>query len=324
MLGQLIARLRVPLLMLLVSAAPAWAQSFPMRPVTFVVPYAAGTGVDITARIMAERLAKKWKVGVVVDNKLGANGIIGADLVAKAPADGHILLFMSAAHLTNPAMYKKLPYDTVKDFSPVVRVADTLLVLVVPKNSPSSTLREIIAAAKARPGQLNYASGGNGSATHLAPALMNSMAGTDIVHVPYKGGDRALADTVGGQVAMSFTAVATAAPLIRAGTLKAIAVSGPQRSQLLPDVPTLDEAGLPGFSVVAWNGILAPSGTPDAIVRQISADVLEIARTQDFGEAMRSRGLEVNLFGADTFPAVYRADADHWAKIVTISGAKVE
>lgn len=308
----------------LAAALPAWANSFPLKPVAFIVPYSPGTGVDLTARLMAERLSKKWKVPVIVENKVGANGIIGADQVAKAPADGHTLLFMSAAHLTNPSMYKKMPYDTVKDFSPVVRVCDTLLVLVVPKNSPANSLRELLALAKAKPGELTYASGGNGSATHLAPALMNAMADTNILHVPYKGGDRALTDTVGGQVSMAFTAVATAVPQIRAGNLKAIAVSGPNRSQLLPDVPTLHEAGLPGFNVVAWNGILAPAGTPDEVVRRISADVVETARAAEFGDALRSRGLELNVVGVETFPAFYRADAEHWAKIVSISGAKVE
>ena len=212
----------------------------------------------------------------------------------------------------------------MSNFKPVVRVSDTPSVLVVPPSSPVNSLSELIAYAKARPGQLNYASGGNGSITHLAPALMNSMAGTDIKHIPYKGGSQALTDTMGGQVFMSFTAVATAAPLIKSGKLKAIAVSGLRRSPLLPDTPTMDEAGLKGFDVVSWNGILAPAGTPDDVVGKISSTIVRLARNPAFIDTMIAQGVEVRTLGSEDFSREFGGEADRWAKVVTISGARVD
>ena len=305
-------------------AAAQTPQSYPSRAITLVIPFSPGTGADVTGRFIADQLSKEWQVPVVVENRVGANGIIGTGQVARAAPDGYTLLFTASAHLVNAALYKNLPFDSVSNFKPVVRVSDTPSVLVVPPSSPVNSLSELIAYAKARPGQLNYASGGNGSITHLAPALMNSMAGTDIKHIPYKGGSQALTDTMGGQVFMSFTAVATAAPLIKSGKLKAIAVSGLRRSPLLPDTPTMDEAGLKGFDVVSWNGILAPAGTPDDVVGKISSTIVRLARNPAFIDTMIAQGVEVRTLGSEDFSREFGGEADRWAKVVTISGARVD
>lgn len=300
------------------------AENYPSRPITLVVPFSPGTGADVTGRFIADQLSKEWQMSVVVENRVGANGIIGTGQVARAAPDGYTLLFTASAHLVNAALYKKLPFNSVIDFKPVARVSDTPSVLVVPMSSPVNNLSELIAYAKARPGQLNYASGGNGSITHLAPALLNSMAETDIKHIPYKGGSQALTDTIGGQVFMSFTAVATGAPMIKSGKLKAIAVSGLQRSKLLPDTPTMDEAGLKGFDVVSWNGILAPAGTPDEVVLRISTTILRLARNPVFVNTMIAQGVEVRVLGSEDFSGQFGAEAERWAKVVTISGARVD
>lgn len=316
--------IKLTMMLLVLPITSALAQTYPSRPITLIVPFSPGTGADVAGRMVAGELAKRWQVAVPVENKVGANGIIGAGYVANAAPDGYTLLSTASTHLVNAALRKNLPYDTVKDFKPIVRFSDTMLVLVVSKDSPVNSLQELIAYAKARPGELNYASGGNGSALHLAGALLNSMAGTNIIHVPYKGGSQALTDTIAGRVFMSFTAVATAASQVKGGKLKAIGVSGLKRSKSMPDVPTLDEAGLRGFEVVAWSGLLAPANTPDPICRKISDAVVEIASSPAFAENMIKQGVEVNVVGIDAFPALFAAEAVRWAKIVAISGAVVD
>ena len=302
----------------------AQSSTYPTRNITMITPYSAGTGVDTCARLICERLSQEWKVGVTVDNRVGANGIIGTEAVARAAPDGYTLLFTASPHLVNGALYKKLPFDPVKDFKPVVRVSDTRSIFVVPASAPVNNLAELIAYVKARPGKLSYSSGGNGSITHLAPALLTSMAGLDMVHVPYKGGAQAITDTASGQVFMTFTAISTAAGLIQAGKLKAIAVSGLHRAQAMPDVPTVDEAGLKGFDVVAWNAILAPAGTPDDIVRKIATTAAEIASTKSMGESMLAKGLEARVVNNAEFTSGFEAEGQKWAKVVAISGAKLD
>ncbi|WP_256330380.1 tripartite tricarboxylate transporter substrate binding protein [Variovorax sp. YR216] len=250
------------------------AQTFPSKPVTLVVPFPPGGGTDTGARLMAEQLGKRWGHPVVVDNKGGAAGQIGADSVAKARPDGYTLLFGNVGTQSiNPSLYRKLPYDPDKAFAPVSLVAELPLALMVNPGVPAKTPGELIALAKAQPGQMSYSSSGAGSAPHLAAELFKDSTGTFILHVPYRGGGPAITDLLGGQVQMSFLTVLEASGHIKAGRLRALAVTSEKRVPALPDVPTLAESGLRNFNAISWIGLLAPAGTPPDIVERIAADV---------------------------------------------------
>ena len=250
------------------------AQTFPSKPVTLVVPFPPGGGTDTGARIMAEQLGKRWGHPVVVDNKGGAAGQIGADSVAKARPDGYTLLFGNVGTQSiNPSLYRKLPYDPDKAFAPVSLVAELPLALMVNPRVPAKTPAELIALAKAQPGQMSYSSSGAGSAPHLAAELFKDSTGTFILHVPYRGGGPAITDLLGGQVQMSFLTVLEASGHIKAGRLRALAVTSEKRVSALPDVPTLAESGLSNFNAISWIGLLAPAGTPPDIVERVAADV---------------------------------------------------
>lgn len=309
----------------LVSLAfTAAAQDYPTRPVKIIAPTASGTGTDATARFFAERLAKEWNVGVVVENKVGANGILGADAVAKSPADGYTLLMGLAALYVNKSLYKSLPFDPVKDFRVLLGVNDLYLALVVPANSPVKSLKDLVDHAALHPGKVSYASAGSGSTTHLGPALFGSMAKVELQHIPYKGGAQAITDTISGQVDFAMTAIATAAPQIAAGRLRPLAVSGLQRSRSLPNVPTLNENGFGGFNVSSKTFFAAPAGTPDAVAEKIIATVGRIIRTPEYQKFLEAQGFEPEM----TAPAAYQTKAAdevrHWAEIVRISGAKAD
>lgn len=308
----------------MLAAQPAVAQSYPSRPITLVVPFAPGTGVDMVARLLGERLAQKWKVAVTVDNRVGAGGTIGTDYVAKAKGDGHTLLFTGPPHYINEFLYKKLPYAPRADFKPVVKVSEAPLVLVVSKDAPVNDLRTLIALAKSQPRQLTFSSGGNGSTPHLAGALFNTMAGIDITHVPYKSGSQALTDVLGRQVLMTFTSVATGAQPVKGGLARALAVTGAKRSQLMPEVPTIAEVGVPGYEMVTWNGILAPVATPDAIVAQIAAAVLELLKDQALTAAIKANGLELSAMDTKSFNTLVQLESNKWQKLVPASGAKID
>ena len=300
------------------------AQDYPARPVKIIAPTASGTGTDATARFLAERLAKEWNVGVVVENKVGANGILGADAVAKSPADGYTLLMGLAALYINKSLYKSLPFDPVKDFRVLLGVNDLYLALVVPANSPVKSLKDLVDHAALHPGKVSYASAGSGSTTHLGPALFGSMAKVELQHIPYKGGAQAITDTISGQVDFAMTAIATAAPQIAAGRLRPLAVSGLQRSRSLPNVPTLNENGFDGFNVSSKTFFAAPTGTPDAVAEKIIATVGRIIRTPEYQKFLEAQGFEPEM----TAPAAYQTRAAdevrHWAEIVRISGAKAD
>ena len=307
-----------------VLAFTAAAQEYPARSVRIVAPTAPGTGTDATARFLAERLARQWNVGVVVENKVGANGILGADAVAKAPADGYTLLMGLAALYVNKSLYKSLPFDPVKDFRVLLGVNDLYLALVVPASSPVKSVKELIDHAAAHPGKVSYASAGSGSTTHLGPALFGSMAKVALQHIPYKGGAQAITDTISGQVDFAMTAIATAAPQIAAGRLRPLAVSGLQRSRSLPNVPTLNESGLGGFNVSSKTFLAAPAGTPDAVAEKIIATVGRIISTPEYQKFLEAQGFEPET----TAPAAYQTKAGeevrHWAEIVRISGAQAD
>jgi tripartite-type tricarboxylate transporter receptor subunit TctC len=303
----------------------ACAQPYPVKPVRLVVTYTAGGPADIAARALAQKLAEMWGQQVVVDNRAGAGGIIGTELVAKAAPDGYTLLHGTAAGLIiNPLLVKKLPYDTFRDFAPVSMVVIVPQLLVTHPALPATTLKELIALAKARPGALNYASVGIGSPNHLGMELLKSMAGIDMVHVPYKGATPAMADLIAGQVQLAFNGMASVLPQIASGKMKAIAIGSARRSPAAPDVPTVAEAGLPGFEYVAWNGNFAPAGTPAALVNRLSADIRKALAAPDVVQRLASLGSEPGGNTPAEFAAYVKADHARWARVVQEVGLKAE
>ena len=302
----------------------ALAQTFPVRPVRIVVPFSPGTAADIVARQLGTRAAEMWGQGVVIENQGGAGGVIGAATVAKAAPDGYTLLMVGINHAINPSLYKDIPYDTIRDFKPIARVALAPLAIVAHPSFPASTITELIAHAKARPTAIIYGSGGNGSVTHLSFELLKAKAGIDMTHVPYKGIAQMMTDVLGNQIPLASPAAATAVPQVKAGKLKALAITSAKRSSVLPDVPTVAEAGIRDYDVSAWNGLLAPARTPDELVTKIHADVVKIAQARDFVESLQKQAMEVDLLGPAEFRAFLAAELDKWSKLVKDSGAKLD
>jgi tripartite-type tricarboxylate transporter receptor subunit TctC len=309
---------------LLLAVNPAFAQSYPNKPVRIIVPFSPGTAADIAARVLGARLAEAWGQGVVIDNQAGAAGNIGAAAVAKAAPDGYTLVMLGINHVINPSLYKETGYDIPRDFKPIVRVAVAPLAIVAnPKFAPS-TVPELIAAAKAHPGEINYGSGGSGSVTHLSWELLKSQTGIQMTHAPYKSIAPMMNDILGNQIPLGSPALASAVGNVKAGQLKILAVTSAKRSSLFPDVPTVAEAGLAGYDVSAWNGLLAPAGTPDAIIDKIYADVVRIAQTKEFAEQMKPQALEVELLSPVQYKDFLASELDKWSKLVKSSGAKVD
>lgn len=321
--------LTLPFFLVLASmlgCASATAQSYPSRPIRLVVPYPPGGPLDIMARAIGQKLTEAWSQPVVVDNRAGAGGNIGADLVAKSPADGYTLLMGAVAtHAINPTLYGKVPYDPVKDFTPVALVAQVPNILVVNPAVPAKSVRELIELARARPGTLNFGSGSTGSTGHLAGELFNTMAGVKMVHIPYKGGSPAMADLLAGQVQLMFDNLANALPNVRAGRLRALAVTTLARSPAMPDLPTIAESGLPGFDLTTWFGLMVPAGTPPEIVVKLNAEIVRALDAKDMRERLEKMGAEPPANNTpEHFAAFIRAEAAKYAKVVKDSGARVE
>jgi tripartite-type tricarboxylate transporter receptor subunit TctC len=295
-----------------------------VRPVKIVVPFTPATAADIVARQLASRLAEMWGQGVVIENQGGAGGVIGAAVVAKAAPDGHTLVMFGINHAINPSLYKDVPYDTVRDFKPIIRVALAPLVIVANPSFAASSVPELIALAKARPKSIQYGSGGNGSVTHLALELLKSSAGIDIVHVPYKGVAQMVTDVLGNQIPLACPAVATVLGQIKAGRMKALAITSAKRFSGLPDVPTVTEGGIRDYDVSAWNGLLAPSRTPDEIVAKIYADAAQVAASREFIEQLQPQALEVDVLRPPEFRSFLASELTKWTKLVRDSGAKVD
>ena len=303
------------------TAADAW----PSRPIRIVAPSTPGDAPDVIARILAERLSVALGTQVFVENHPGAGGVVGSDIVAKAPADGYTLIIGNAgSHGINAAVYAKLPYDIQRDFAPVSQVAVSPNIMVVNPDVPATNVAQFIAYAKARPGALSYASGGNGSSAHMSMELFKSMTGVDLVHIPYKGSSPALTDVVSGQVAVMIVNLPPAVPLVKAGKLRALAVTTRTRSPLLPDVPTMIEAGVAGYETVAWFGILAPAATPKEIVARLSAEIGRIARTPEMRERLLSLGAEPVGSTPEEFAAVIARDIAKWTPLAKTVGIKVD
>ena len=306
----------------LAQAGPALAQEYPARPILLISPFAPGTAVDFVARLAAKSLAEQFRVGVTVENRLGASGQIATAAVAKAAPDGYTLLFTSPAHYINRSLYKNLPYDPVKDFKPVIRMSNAMLVLVVSKTAPLTSQADLLAYVRARPGKLSYSSAGSGSTTQLPAALFNSMANLDVTHIPYKSGAQALTDVISGEVFMTFTAITTALPHIKSGALKAIGVTGLARSASMPEVPTIAEAGLPGYEFTSWNALMAPAATPADILSKLETALTRIAASAEFRDRLPGAGLELEVFGMKAFAERLQTEIPAWEKLVKISGAR--
>ena len=298
------------------------AQAYPSKPVKIIVPFAAGGPADIYARVVGEKLQAAIGQSFVVENRPGGGAIVGTDAVAKSAPDGYTLLMMSNTHTVNESLFREKPYQLLRDLVPVAPVNSSDLLMVVHPSVPASTLAEFIALAKSKPGALNYASSGPGTPYHMAGELFKAMAGVDLVHVPYKGSSGARTDILGGQVHMMFDAITTMAPNVRAGKLKALGSSGKQRSTVLPDVPTVSEAGVPGYDAVIWLGIMAPAGTPKPIVDRLNAEITKATGAAELREAWAKQGAAAMTMSPDEFARFMREDIEKWARIVRISGAK--
>ena len=300
----------------------AWAQDYPTKPIKLITPYPPGGPTDVLARVVSPKLAERLGQPVVIDNKPGASGMIGADQVAKAAPDGYTLLANASIHVINPSLYKDPPYDAIKDFAPVSLIAEVPLVLVVNPKLGVKTVKELIAKAKGKP--LNFASSGNGSAPHLAGEGFKIATGADMMHIPYKGSGPAITDLIGGQVDLMFDSLPSSMPYIKSGRIVAIAVSTKKRSSALPDVPTVAESGVPGFDVSTWYGIWAPAATPPAIVKKVSSEVAAVVRMPDVKARLHELGAEPVGNTPEEFTAYNRSELAKWAKIVKDSGAKVD
>jgi tripartite-type tricarboxylate transporter receptor subunit TctC len=303
-------------------ASPTFAQEYPTRPVRIVVPFAAGGPADVYARFLAQRLQEAMGQPFVIDNRPGGGSVIGTDAVAKSAPDGYTLLMMSNTHTVNESLMQNKPYQLMRDFAPVAPVNSSDLLLVVHPSVKATTLQELIAEAKAQPGRMSYASSGPGTPYHMAGELFKAMAGVDILHVPYKGSAGARTDVLGGQVQMMFDAVTVMAQHAREGKVKAIATSGTARSGVLPNVPTLAEAGLPGYEATIWLGVMAPKATPAPVVARLNGEIVKIVSQPQVRDDWAKQGAATMTMSPSEFEKYLSADIVKWERIVKISGAK--
>jgi tripartite-type tricarboxylate transporter receptor subunit TctC len=295
-------------------------QAYPSKPITIVVPASPGGAIDIAARLIGAKLAAAWGQPVSIENKGGAAGVLGSDAVAKAAPDGYTLALVASSHAINPSMYKKLPFDTVKSFEPVAQTHAVPLMLVVNKDMPVKSVTELVGYLKAHPGQLSYASSGNGGAPHMSAELFKSIASVDIAHVPYKGSTAAHPDLIAGRTALMFDTVAAVAPQVKGDKLRALAVTTAKRSSLFPDLPTMAEAGLKGYETSTWGGLLAPAGTPKDVVAKLNAEVGKALADPDVREKLAAAGIEPVGGTPQQFSDFIQAEIARWAKVAKAAG----
>lgn len=297
--------------------APAWCQTYPARPIRIIDGFPAGGGTDFLARVIGQKLTERLGQSVIVDNRAGAAGNIGAEVAAKSPPDGYTLFIgLSSTLAPSPSLYSRLGYDVLRDFAPVTLVASGLYVLVVHPSLPAISLKALIALAKARPGQINYGSSGVGAPLHLAAEMLKARAGIDLVHVPYKGAAPVIAAVTAGEVSMGFASLAAALPMVKVGKLRALAVTSAGRSAAVPELPTVAESGFPGFDITPWYGILAPAATPREIVSLLNAEIGRIVRLPDVRKAFATQGLEAVSSTPEQLAAVLKAEIAQWAKVI--------
>lgn len=308
----------------LAMAQSSAAGTYPTKPVRFVVPFPAASATDVVARAVGQKLGEKWGQPVVIENRPGAGGNLGTEVAAKAPNDGYTILWGTVANAISASLYPKLSYNFQQDFAPVMLVAKTPLVLVANKAVPASTVPQLIALAKGQSDKISFSSGGIGTSNHLAGEMFNNLTGSGMVHVPYKGTPAAYTDLVAGRVAVMFDNIVAAMPQIKAGQLKAIAVTSAKRSSALPDVPTVSESGLPGFEAVSWLSLLVPTGTPQPIIEKINRDVTAVLALPDVRERLAATGAELTPTNPAELDAFIRTELTKWAKAVKVSGAQAE
>ena len=309
---------------LLLAGATAHAQNYPIKPIRIVVPFAPGGGADIIARILGQKMTETWGQQVAVDNRAGASGNIGAEIVVKSAPDGYTLLMASSALAINPSVFKSVPYDVNRDFAPITQPGLLPNILVVHPSLPVKTVKDLIALAKSRPGQLAYASAGAGTGTQLAAEMLKLQAGIDMVHVPYKGGGAVINDLIGGQVALTFATLPSVMPYVKAERLRAVAMTTTKRWPGLPAVPTIAESGFPGFEISTWIGLLAPAGTPKDVVDKLHAEVVRILKLPDVRERFDGLGMEPVGDTPAQFALYIRSELAKYAKVVKASGARAE
>jgi tripartite-type tricarboxylate transporter receptor subunit TctC len=311
-----------------VLAQHAAAQTFPSRAVRLIIPFSAGGAADVPGRILGQRLSELFKQQVVIENRPGAGSTIGAEAAAKAPPDGHNLFMISNTHFVSAALYKKLPYDSLNDYTPLTQITNAPNVLVVHPSLPAKSIKEIIALAKAKPNQIDFASSGNGSTQHLTGALFTKMAGIQMTHVPYRGSGPATADLLAGQVTVGFPGIAGMLQFIKGGKLRALGVTGGHRSPELPDVPTIAEAGVPGYEMVGWFGMAGPKGTTGMareLQMRLHGDLLRVLKNAEFQKNLRAAGHEIAFQETpEKFYDFMKVEAAKWARVVQDSGARVE
>ena len=300
------------------------AQDYPAKPIRFIIPLAPGGGGDILARSIAQKLNEKWGQPVIVDNRPGGGGVIGTEVVAKAPADGYTILMIATNHTVNPSLIPKLPYDAIADFAPVTQLTASPNILVLHPSLPATSLKELIALARQRPGQLNYSSAGNGTAGHLAAELMKMMAKIDVVHVPYKAAPQALSDLVSGQIQLQFSNLMTALPHVKNGRLRGIAVTTIQRSPAIPELPTMDQAGLRGYRVDQTYGVVAPGRTPAPIVAKLNAEIVNILKSPDIGQRMSAEGAMLVGNTPQEYLEYLKAELQKWTRVVKEVGIRLD
>jgi len=306
-------------------ATPAFAQpAYPSKPVRIISIFAPGGGNDVICRLVAQQLTERLKQQVIVENRVGANGIVGTEAVARAAPDGYTFTLIPSGHTVNASMYKKLPFDSLKDFTPITLAGSGPLVLAVHPSLPVKNVRELIALAKSRPGQLTYVSSGIGASGHLAGALFDTMTGTKMEHIPYKGMSLAVSDLMGGQVSMTFGTSLSVIPHVRTGRLRALATTGAQRSPALPDLPTVAESGVPGYEAGLWYGFVGPARMPPEIVQRLNAEIVAILAQPDTREKLASQGLDARSSTPEEFARIIASDIVRWAAVVQKLGLQAE
>ncbi len=299
-------------------------QPYPSKPIRLIVPFPPGGSVDPIARLVGQKLTEAWGQQVIIDNRPGGNGVIGTEIVAKAPPDGHTLIMVTTNFIINPALVAKLPYDSVRDLAPVALLASAPLVLVVHPSVPATSVKDLVALAKSRPGELNYASSGNGTAGHLAGVLLGTAAGNKLTHIPYKSSAPALIDLISGQVQMLFVSSPSVRPHVDAKRLRALAVTSAKRSSLLPQQPTVSESGLPGYQITQIFGMLAPGATPPALVEKLNTVLNRALKTPDVVERLRADGAEAVGGSPESFALYIKSEIPKWIRIIRQSGARVD
>ena len=321
---QRVLSLLASTVMILAAAAPSTAQDYPSHPIKMIVPFGAGGPTDIFTRLLAEELRKALKQPFVLENRPGAGTIIGTEAAAKSPPDGYTLLMISATQTTTETLVPSKPYKLLRDFVPVASLLNSELVMVVHPSVPVNTVKDFIALAKSKPGALNYASSGVGSNYHMAGELFKNLTGTNILHVPYKGSSGARNDIISGQIEMMFDSVPSMAPMIQAGRVKALGTTGNMRSAILPDVPTLSEAGVPGYEATIWIGVMAPAGTPQPIVTLLNTEINKILARADVVEAWTKQGATAMSMTPEQFGDYVQSEIDKWARVINANGIKPE